>query len=40
MFIEKEEIDFEEFNELDDKTVRDTKGFGSTSLKLYLISFS
>ena len=33
MFIMKEEVEFEEVNEFEDKTVRDTKGFGSTGLK-------
>ena len=33
MFLKKEEVGFEEVSELDDKIVRDTKGFGSTGLK-------
>ena len=33
MFIKKEEVEFEEVNEFDDKTNRDIKGFGSASLK-------
>ena len=33
MFLKKEEVESEEVNEFDDKTARDTKGFGSTDLK-------
>ena len=33
VFLKKEEVDFVEANEFDDKTYRDTKGFGSTGLK-------
>ena len=33
MFLKKEEVESEEVNEFDDKTARDTKGFGSTGLK-------
>ena len=33
MFFKKEEVDFVEVDELDDKTHRDTKGFCSTGLK-------
>ena len=33
MFLKKEEVEFEEVNEFDNRTVRDTKGFGSTGLK-------
>lgn len=36
IFLKKEEVDFIEFNEFDDKTFRGTKSFGSTSLKKYL----
>ena len=32
-FLKKEEIDFEEIDEFDDSTSRETKGFGSTGLK-------
>ena len=30
IFLKKEEVNFEEVTEFDDKTSRDTKGFGST----------
>ena len=33
MFLKEEGVEFEEVNEFDNKTVRDTKGFGSTGLK-------
>ena len=33
MFLKEEGVEFEEVNESDNKTVRDTKGFGSTGLK-------
>lgn len=33
MFIKREEVEFEEVDEFDDATVRDTKDFGSTGLK-------
>ena len=32
-FLKKEEVDFVEVEEFDDKTFRDTKGFGSTGMK-------
>ena len=33
MFLEKEEVDFVEVDEFDDKTYCDTNGFGFTGLK-------
>ena len=33
MFLKEEGVEFEEVNEFDNKTVRDTKGFGPTGLK-------
>lgn len=33
IFLKKEELDFIELNEFNDKTYRDTKGFSSTGLK-------
>lgn len=32
MFIKREEVEFEEVDQFDDATVRDTKDFGSTGL--------
>ena len=34
IFLKKEEVNFVEINEFDDKTDRDMEGFGSTGLKL------
>ena len=33
IFLKKEQVDFVEAEEFDDKTFRDTKGFGSTGMK-------
>lgn len=33
IFFKKEEVDFVEVDEFDDKTYLDTKGFGSTGIK-------
>ena len=33
IFLKKEEVNFVEVEEFDDKTFRDTKGFGSTGMK-------
>ena len=33
IFLKKEEVDFVEVDEFDDKTYHDTEGFGSTGLK-------
>lgn len=38
IFLNKEEVHFEEINEFDDNTSRRRKGFGLTGLKQFLVS--
>lgn len=37
IFLNKEQVDFEEINEFDDNTSRGRKGFGLTGLKQFLV---